>query len=89
MKAAGKAATAVAVMAFLGGVVWLSIPKQGASCEVCIEWEGKEVCRRGAGQTREDALRAAQQSACGGNARGMSESIRCANLPPTRTTCEG
>lgn len=89
MKGGRTVATVAGVALFIGGVVWISIPKEPARCELCIEWEGREICRRGAGQTEADARRAAQQSACGGNARGMSESIRCNNLEPVRATCTG
>lgn len=58
-----------------------------ASCEVCIEWNGQEVCRTGEGRTEEDAQRTATESACAVLASGMTERIRCSQSPPSRLDC--
>lgn len=75
------------LLLFAGYVVYGSMARVQAQCEVCLEFNGELVCRKGAGATPEEAQQAAQQSACGGNARGMSESIKCQNTPPTRLQC--
>lgn len=72
---------------FLGGVVYFSVSPVQSQCEVCLEFNGEEVCRRGAGETEEAALRAAQESVCGGNVSGMSEVIVCRNQEPVRSQC--
>ena len=61
--------------------------RTSVSCEVCLEFNGQMVCRKGAGTTQEEARTAAQESACGGNAMGMSESIVCRNREPDRLQC--
>lgn len=58
-----------------------------ASCEVCIEWNGQEVCRTGEGRTEEDAQRTATESACAVLASGMTERIRCSQSQPTKLVC--
>ena len=80
---------AIAMLLFVAGVVYLSIPRSPYSCEVCLEFSGERVCRRGAGETEEAARTAAQESTCGGNARGMSEMIACRNAEPVAVTCTG
>jgi hypothetical protein len=75
------------VAGFVGWAVYDSIARVGVACDVCIEWDGREICRSGAGATEGEAITAAQQSACGGNAQGMTESIRCLNLQPTQVQC--
>lgn len=72
---------------FAGYVVYGSIARAGVQCELCVEFNGRNICRTSAGATEEEARLAAQQSACGGNARGMSESIACLNTPPTQVQC--
>jgi hypothetical protein len=78
---------AAAVLLFVGFLVYGSMPRVRSQCEVCLEFDGELVCRKGAGATEEEARRAAQESACGGNARGMSESIKCRNATPVRAQC--
>src|SRR3712207_8007217 len=55
------------------------------SCEVCLEFDGEQVCRRGAGENEEVARRAAQESTCGGRGFGMSEIVACHNRVPDRS----
>jgi hypothetical protein len=84
-----KWAVLVGLLLFAGLVVYGTIAPVAYSCEVCLEFDGELVCRRGAGETQEAALTAAQESACGGNAFGMSELIACRAATPVRQSCEG
>ena len=77
----------LAALVFMGYVVYGSMARVEAQCSLCVEFNGRNICRSGAGATEAEARRAAQESACGGNARGMSESIACANTPPTQVQC--
>jgi len=79
----------VGLLLFAGVVVYGTIAPVAYSCEVCLEFDGELVCRRGAGETEEAARMAAQESACGGNAQGMSEMIACRAAVPVRQSCEG
>lgn len=72
---------------FAGGVMYLTISPAQTTCEVCLEFNGEQVCRRGAGENEEAALQAAQESVCGGNAFGMSEVIACRARQPERVQC--
>jgi len=76
-----------AVAVFMGGVVWSTLQAVEVECEVCLEFNGQEVCRQGRGATEEEALAAAQQSTCGGNTSGMAESIACLAKSPNRSSC--
>jgi hypothetical protein len=75
------------VLVFVGIVVYGSVAPVESQCEVCLEFDGQRVCRMGAGSTEEEARRAAQESACGGNASGMSELIACRAAQPVSVTC--
>jgi hypothetical protein len=87
MKGGSKWLVVLAVLGFLGWAVYSSIARVEAQCDVCIEWAGETICRSGAGADEKEAILAAQQSACGGNAQGMTESIRCLNLQPKQVQC--
>lgn len=75
------------IVAFMGVVVWSTLQASEVECEVCLVFEGTEVCRMGRGPTEAEALAAAQQSTCGGNAVGMAESIACLARTPNRASC--
>jgi hypothetical protein len=87
MSTVAKIGIVVALLAFAAGVVWFSIPRSPAICEVCLNFNGEMVCRRGAGNTAEEAAQAAQESTCGGNVSGMTELINCRNAPPAQSRC--
>ena len=87
MKRLAQWGIGIAVVAFLGYVMYSSVAPATVSCEVCLVFDGEEVCRMGAGPTPEDAANAAQESACGGNATGMIATERCRSRPPDRLTC--
>jgi len=74
-------------VAMVGFLIFTSMPRVQSQCEVCLEFGTELVCRTGAGATEAAAREAAQQSACGGNTSGMSESIACANAVPARVQC--
>lgn len=86
---AGKWILIAAALLFVGYVVFGTVARPAVTCEVCLRFEGEMVCRKGGGATEAEAMRAAQESSCGGNARGMSESIACRNRPPERAVCTG
>lgn len=75
------------LLAFAIGVVYLTARPAQSQCEVCMEFDGEMVCRKGAGSSVEVARQAAQESACGGNANGMSELIICRGREPDRAQC--
>ncbi|MDR0787358.1 MAG: hypothetical protein LBG44_05775 [Gemmatimonadota bacterium] len=75
------------ILAFVAMVIYSTIGGVRSECEVCLEFDGQLVCRGGAGRTEEEARRAAQESVCGGNAVGMSESIACRNATPVNARC--
>lgn len=77
----------IGILGFMGAVVWSTLQGAEVECEVCLVFDGEEVCRLGRGPTESEALAAAHQSACGGNTSGMAESIACMNRLPERSTC--
>lgn len=87
MKARAIIVIVLALAAFMGVVVWSTLSAAEVECEVCLTFNGQEVCRLGRGPTETEALQAAQESACGGNAPGMAELIACRARIPDRAQC--
>ena len=82
-----KWAVILGAILFVGFLVYRTVAPVQSQCEVCLEFDGEMVCRRGAGATEAEAQRAAQESACGGNVNGMSELIACRAAAPARVDC--
>lgn len=87
MKSGTRLLVILGVLLFVGYVMYGSVSRAEVSCEACLRFEGDLVCRRGAGPTEAEARAAAIESACGGNARGMSDVIACRNREPERIQC--
>lgn len=64
-------------------IVYSSMNLSGHKVEVCIAFKGQSVCRTAAGETEEDARRAAINNVCGELASGVTESLACENTQPT------
>lgn len=78
----------IVVLAFIGYVVYSSMANVDISCEVCIEYNGQSDCRTAAAPTREAAIEAAQNTACGIVGRGsMNDAIACGRVVPTSAMC--
>ncbi len=87
MKSLTIALIMLGLVAFVAGVVWMTVRSAEVECEVCLVFDGAEVCRMGRGPSEAEATGAAQQSTCGGNTSGMAESIACLSRTPSRATC--
>ena len=74
----------------IGLVVWViygSMARVERACELCVEFNGRTECRRGAGATDKEAMDAAQTAACGVMAFSMDQSIACQNTRPVSVQC--
>ena len=77
------------VLAVVGLLIYFAMSGQtAASCEVCIEFNGKTQCRSAKGPTKDEAIKTASDNACAFLASGMNESINCSRTPPKSTKCE-
>lgn len=80
-------AVVLALVGFMGLVVWSTLQGAEVECVVCMEFDGEEVCRAGRGPSEPEARQAAQESVCGGNVSGMAEIIACRNAQPESAQC--
>lgn len=78
----------IIAVGFIGFVIYSSMANVGISCEVCIEYRGQSDCRIAAATTAEEAVTAAQSTACGIVGRGsMNDAIACGRVIPTSVMC--
>lgn len=68
-------------------VVYSSLRVAVVECEVCVEFGGRESCRKVKAQNREEALRSAIDNACAALASGMNETLRCTRTVPKLQSC--
>ena len=79
---------ALVVLVPVVAVVVFSTLQVGAhECEVCMSFEGREICRTVAASTEEDARRGAVDNACALLTSGMTNTLRCSRTPPTSVRC--
>lgn len=72
------------------GLLFFYMSTRGVSqeCTVCMQFRGQRNCASAVGQTREQALRGAQETACGPIASGMDASIACGRTDPANVECK-
>jgi hypothetical protein len=73
---------AIAVIVFVGLVVYSTLGMRKHRVEVCMEFNGQTSCRTAAGETVDRARKAAIDNACATIASGVGDSIACQNKPP-------
>jgi len=77
----------VAVLAFVGLLLYNTLSAQRAECAVCVEFNGQRNCATASHETQSAAIQSAQTTACGTIAKGMNESIACGNVKPASVQC--
>jgi len=79
---------AVCVLApVIGFVIYSSFQVSTVECEVCMAFDGHEVCRSASAATRQEALRSATDNACALLTSGMTQTIRCQGGKPVKSQC--
>ena len=72
----------LAVVVFVGLLVYLTLGQKQIRVEVCVEFQGRKNCRIASGPTQEQATRTATDNACATITSGMTESMSCGTRPP-------
>ena len=81
-------ATIVFLVAIIGIVVYRSMTIIEYRCDVCLTFDGQQVCRSAASGEKKTAIDSAVTSACASLTSGMTDSIRCQNTPPDSVACQ-
>lgn len=74
------------VVAILGIMVYSSMNLANHRVEVCINFRGIVKCKTARGASQEDAVRTAITNACGEMASGVTDTMACTRLEPTKLT---
>ena len=87
-----KSVKIVIVLLVLGAMAYIvtsSIATSKLSCEVCIDFKGRQACRTARGPTREEAIQTALNNACAQVVSGRTENILCGGSAPATVACSG
>ncbi len=68
-------------------IVTSSMGTAKVSCEVCLDFKGRQACRTARGPTRDDAIVTARDNACAQIVSGRTENILCGGSQPTSVVC--
>lgn len=74
------------IVAFIAAMAWSTFGNAKLHVEICITYNGRTICRDGAATTREQAERAATDSACTDLTGNMTELMQCQNNAPRKIT---
>ncbi len=82
----------VLTIVFLGVIGYLSVSMiwtgSKHQCNVCITYNGIEVCQDVEGMDKNDVIQNGISTACAGAANGRTESMECGMTPPTKVVCK-
>jgi hypothetical protein len=71
----------------VGFVVYSSFRVSVVECEVCMQFDGRAICRSVSAARRDEALRGATDNACALLTSGITNTIRCQQSQPAKTEC--
>ena len=57
-------------------------------CDICIIYKDLEVCQQVKGMDKNETIMTGISTACAGAANGMTESIECQAIQPSKVECE-
>ena len=77
----------VFVVAMVAYVVISSMGTAKVSCEVCIDFKGRQACRTARGPTRDEAIATARNNACAQIVSGRTDNILCGGSEPATLSC--
>ena len=72
----------------LGVILFLSLSFSQVTCEVCVEFNGRNQCRQASGADKETAMRTAHDNACSFLVASKTDGFLCGQTQPTRVACQ-
>ncbi len=82
-----KLVIVVCVLAVFVYIVTSSMGTAKVSCEVCLDFKGRQTCRSARGPTRDEAIAAARDNACAQIVSGRTDNILCGGSQPVSIRC--
>lgn len=75
-------------LSMLGVIAYLSMGLNQYTCEVCVSFNGREQCRKAAGEQQATAVQTAHDNACAFLVASKTDGFLCGQTRPTRVTCQ-
>jgi hypothetical protein len=72
----------VFIVALLAFLIYTSMHIAQYRVEVCVAYHGRTECRIASADTKDHALRSAQNNACGLMVSGVTETMQCEHVEP-------
>ena len=72
----------------LGVILFLSLGFDQYTCEVCIEFNGRNQCRKASGVDKETAMKTAHDNACAYLVASKTDGFLCGQTQPARISCQ-
>jgi hypothetical protein len=89
MKVSKGTALTLGFLLFIGGLSFTLISTGNKyECNICIRYKGTDSCQTMVGAEKHEIISQGISTACGGAARGMTESIECQATQPTKVECK-
>jgi hypothetical protein len=87
MTARARALTLIALLGFVGLLLWTTLAAQRVECTATVEFRGTRGTGTASAADSADALREARTTACGPLTSSMDDRIACANTRPVTQRC--
>ncbi|MGH0038354.1 MAG: hypothetical protein ACQGVK_25250 [Myxococcota bacterium] len=79
---------AIAAALGLGAALYFAtLEAAGVTCELCMEFEGRTVCRSASAEDRDTAIYGARMAACAVLSQGVTSGMQCDRTPPKSLVC--
>jgi hypothetical protein len=88
MPKAGIAGGIFAVL-LVGAIIYFSLSFNQTTCEVCMDFQGRQQCRSASGADERNAVQTAKDNACAYLVHSKTEGFLCNQTTPARVTCQG
>ena len=82
-----KSVGVLAALVFFAAITWVTLQQIRATCEVCMQYRGRQICETATAAERDEALMQARNSACAQLSSGVTDGIRCNGTPPLSVSC--
>ncbi len=84
---ASKIAGILVGLGVLGAVIFSTLDHVRATCQVCVEFQGRQLCEEASAADRDQAIMQAMNTACVQLSAGVTDGIQCNNQIPLSTQC--
>ena len=75
------------LVAVVGYIVTSSMGTSKVTCEVCVDFKGRQACRTARGPDQEGAIVTARDNACAQIVSGRTDNILCGGSQPASISC--